>query len=411
MKKVLIVGTLDTKGPEHLFIKEAIENEGLKTIVMDVGVKGYPTFMPDITSSTVAAAGGSDISCLIEHDDRGYAIDIMMQGATKIVTDLYNNNVIGGIISLGGSAGTTIATAAMRLLPVGFPKVMVSTVTSGDIRHYVGYKDIVMIHSVTDISGINIISSQIFNNAAMAVSGMMKAHKKHHESKPIVAATMFGVTTPCVTTARQLLELQGYEVLVFHANGSGGIAMERLIETGIINGVLDVTTTELCDEIIGGTCSAGPNRLEMAGRMGIPQVVSLGALDMVNFGPLHTVPAQFVSRKLYKHNASSTLMRTNERECVELGKVISHKLNCSQGLTSLYIPLRGLSLIDVFDKPFYGRKEDAALFWSIRKHIDKNNVQVIELDTDINHESFALTIAKKLISLIKIHHAMRLKSS
>jgi uncharacterized protein (UPF0261 family) len=399
--KVAIIGTLDTKGNEFKFIKEIIENNGLETVVINTGVIGKPLFEPEISNNEVAELGGEPLEKLIEENDRGKAMDVMMEGARKAILKLHDEGEISGVISLGGSAGTTIGCYAMRALPVGFPKIMVSTVASGDTRPYVDIKDITMMYSVVDISGINVLSSSILSNAANAVSGMAKFVKpKVSETKPLIGATMFGVTTPCVTKAKEYLEENGYEVLVFHATGIGGRAMESLIESGFIKGVLDATTTEWCDELVGGVLAAGPNRLEAAAKMGIPQVVSTGALDMVNFGPYDTVPAKFKDRNLYKHNANITLMRTTTQENEELGKIIANKLNMASGNTALFLPLKGVSLIDTVGKPFYGKEEDRALFDQLRANIDKNKVEIIEMDTDINDEAFALAMAKKLLEML-----------
>ncbi|MBM7622527.1 Tm-1-like ATP-binding domain-containing protein [Sporohalobacter salinus] len=401
-EKVVILGTLDTKGEEFKFVKEIVEDKGCETIVIDAGVKGEPYFEPDISSDRVAEAGGMALDELIEKDDRGKAIDVMMKGAKKVVSDLFQKGELGGVISLGGSAGTTIGSAAMRVLPVGVPKVLVSTLASGDTRPYVGVKDIMMIYSVTDISGLNSVSRKILSNAAFAISAMVKdSPPEVDEEKSLVAATMFGVTTPCVTKVREYLEEKGYEVLVFHATGTGGKAMETLIESGFIEGVLDITTTEWCDELVGGVLNAGPHRLEAAAKNGIPQVVSTGALDMVNFGGIDSVPEEFRDRNLYEHNPSVTLMRTTKEENEELGEIIADKLNQSKGPTALFLPLKGVSLYDVEGKPFYGPEEDEALFESLRQNIDQNKVELIERETDINDEEFALEMAKKLIKFLE----------
>lgn len=401
-KKIVILGTLDTKGKEFKFIKEIIESQGLGTIVVNTGVKGEAFFEPDISSEEVAQLGGTTLSDLIADNDRGNAVDVMMKGASKVVLDLYEQDVPAGIISLGGSAGTTIATYAMRALPVGVPKVMVSTLASGDTAPYVGVKDITMMYSVVDISGINSLSSKILTNAAYAISGMAKAVlPKLEDEKPLIGATMFGVTTPCVTKAREYLESKGYEVLVFHATGTGGRAMEDLIEAGFIKGVLDITTTEWCDELVGGVLSAGPHRLEAAAKKGIPQVVSTGALDMVNFGPIETLPQKFKDRNIYKHNATVTLMRTTVEENQQLGKIIAEKLNLTAGNTALFLPLKGVSLIDVEGQPFYGKEEDEALFSTLKNHIHPEKIELYEMDKDINDEAFALAMAKKLVDMME----------
>jgi uncharacterized protein (UPF0261 family) len=297
----------------------------------------------------------------------------------------------------------------MQGLPVGVPKLLVSTVASGDTRPYVGTSDIAMMYSVVDIAGINGISEKILTNAAAGIAGMAKAAESfvsRIEKKPLVGATMFGVTTPCVTTAREWLEARGYEVLVFHATGAGGRSMEALIEAGFITAALDITTTELADELVGGVLSAGPDRLEMAGTLGIPQVVSLGALDMVNFGPLDTVPPQFKDRNLYVHNATVTLMRTTRDECAELGRIIARKLNAAKGPLTVFVPLRGVSMIDVVDKPFYDAEADAALMGELRAGL-RPDVELVEVDTDINDPAFATAMAERLDALYRAWAAAR----
>ena len=401
-KKVIILGTLDTKGEEFKFIKDIIEKEGVDSIVIDVGVVGEPKLIPDIDKNEVAIAGGSSIEDLIEKKDRGYAMETMMKGSAAIVKKLSEKEGVSGIISLGGSGGTSIASYAMRALEVGIPKVMVSTLASGDTRPYVGEKDITMMYSVVDISGINTLSSKILSNAAYALIGMVKGKAPElKEEKPLIGATMFGVTTKGVTVAKEYLENNGYEVLVFHATGAGGRAMEDLIRSGYIKGVLDMTTTEWCDEVVGGVLNAGPNRLEAASDMEIPQVVAPGALDMVNFGPIETVPDKFKNRNLYKHNATVTLMRTTKEENIEIGKVIGGKLNRAKKDTALFIPLKGVSAIDSNGEVFYGEEEDKALFNTLRETVDKDKVEMVEMNNNINDEEFAIAMAKKLINMIE----------
>ncbi|TDP26719.1 Tm-1-like ATP-binding domain-containing protein [Halanaerobium congolense] len=402
MSKVVIVGTLDTKGEESKYVKEIIEEEGLETIVIDAGVLGEPYFEPDIDRSEVAKAGGDKIKNLVEAADRGRSMEVMSDGAAEIVAELNQKGKVAGIISLGGSAGTTIGTTAMKRLPVGIPKVMVSTLASGDTRPYVGTKDITMMYSVVDILGVNSLSSEILSNAAFAVAGMVKGKKPEpKEKRPLIAATMFGVTTPCVEKARDYLEDHGYEVLVFHATGTGGRAMENLVEEGFISGVLDITTTELCDELVGGVLSAGPDRLEAAGKKGVPQVVSTGALDMVNFGPIDSVPKEFKNRNLYKHNPTVTLMRTTTEENKKLAEIIAKKLNKAESKTALFLPLKGVSMIDAEGQPFYGPDEDKMLFETLRENIDQDKVELIEKEMHINDEEYALALAKKMIELIE----------
>lgn len=405
-KTIALLGTLDTKGREFDYIKQIIEKRGHKTILIDAGIMGPPMIHPDIPREEVALKGGSTIEELISKKDRGFAISLMSKGASTIVQELYKEGKIDGIISLGGSGGTALSTAAMRMLPVGVPKVMVSTMASGDTRPYVGVKDITMMYSVVDISGVNRLSSHILANAAGAICGMVESKvseadkASNGKEKPLIGATMFGVTTPCVEKVRSILEENGCEVLVFHATGTGGMAMESLIESGFINAVADITTTEWCDELVGGVLSAGPTRLEAAGKIGIPQVVSVGALDMVNFGPMDTVPEQFKARKLYKHNPTVTLMRTTVEENRKLGEIIAEKLNKAKGSVVLFIPLKGVSAIDKEGMPFYDPEADAMLFETLKKHL-KPSIEVRELNCNINDTEFAEAIAYTLLQLIK----------
>jgi uncharacterized protein (UPF0261 family) len=351
---------------------------------------------PDIGRAELAP----NVAELAAAGDRGAAVTAMAEGAERVVRQLHADGRLDGILALGGSGGSSIATRAMRALPVGVPKLMVSTVASGDTRPYVGAVDVTMMYSVVDISGVNSVSARIMANAAGAIAGMVKATVPPLEEKPLVAASMFGVTTPCVTRARERLEEHGYEVLVFHATGAGGQSMEALARGGYLAGVLDATTTELADELVGGVLSAGPDRLEAAGAAGVPQVVSLGALDMVNFGPRETVPQQFETRNLYVHNPTVTLMRTTAEECAELGRTIGRKLSAAKGPTVLFVPLKGVSMIDVEGQVFYDADADAALFAALRETLD-DSVEVHELETDINDEAFAVAMADRLHELIR----------
>jgi uncharacterized protein (UPF0261 family) len=323
----------------------------------------------------------------------------MAAGAEEVVKRLHAEGRLDGILALGGSGGSSIATRAMRALPVGVPKLMVSTVASGDTRPYVGAVDVTMMYSVVDISGVNRVSGRIMANAAGAIAGMVGAQVPPLEEKPLVAATMFGVTTPSVTRARERLEELGYEVLVFHATGAGGQSMEALARGGFLAGVLDITTTELADELVGGVLSAGPDRLEAAGAAGIPQVVSLGALDMVNFGPRESVPERFEGRNLYVHNPTVTLMRTTPEESAELGRQIGRKLSGASGPTALYVPLKGVSMIAVEGQPFHDPAADDALLAGLHETLD-GGVELHEVDADVNDPDFATAMADRLHELI-----------
>jgi uncharacterized protein (UPF0261 family) len=396
MATVVLVGTLDTKGLEYDYLRERLRRHGVETILVDGGVLGYPLAEPDVTRDDVAAAAGADAGVLAEARDRGAAVEAMARGAAEVARRLHAEGRLDCILALGGSGGTALATEAMRALPVGVPKVMVSTMASGDTRPYVGATDVTMMYSVVDIAGLNAVSAQILANAAAAAAGMATAEAPaRRDAKPLVGATMFGVTTPCVTAARERLEELGYEVLVFHATGTGGQSMEALMRDGFITASLDVTTTELADDLVGGVLSAGPDRLEAAGELGLPQVVSLGALDMVNFGPLESVPAQFRDRLLYKHNPTVTLMRTTPEECAELGRRIAAKLNAARGQVTLFVPLRGVSLIDTEGQVFWDPVADRALFDALRENLD-SAVDVREVDAEVNDPELARAMADRL---------------
>ncbi len=400
MNKVVgLLGTFDSKASEYAYLKQRIEAQGVLTLTIDAGVFGS-SFAPDVPAAQVAEAGGGDLAELAARKDRGEAMAVMGRGAAVVATRLAAEGRIHGIIAMGGGGGSSIAATAMQALPIGFPKLLVSTLASGDVRPLVGVKDVTIMPAVVDIAGINRLSSRILANAAGAIAGMVRIeHLEAAGRKPLLAATMFGVTTPCVTRAREALEKAGYEVLVFHATGAGGRTMEELIGAGFIAGVLDITTTELADELAGGILSAGPDRLEAAGMMGIPQVVSAGALDMVNFGAPETVPAKYAGRTFYQHNPLVTLMRTTREENAALGAIVAGKLNKARGPTFFMVPRRGVSSIDVDGKPFHDPAADAALFQAVKANL-AGHVRVVEMDTDINDERFAVEAARLLIEAL-----------
>ncbi len=400
MKTIAIAGTFDSKGVEYLYVKNLIKSIGLKTFTIHTGVF-EPKFKPDVSNQEVARTAGEDIYEIAAKKDRALATEILSRGMEKLVPKLYEQGKFDGIISFGGTGGTSLITPAMRALPIGVPKVMVSTVASGNTEQYVGSSDIVMVPSIVDVAGLNSISTKIFANAVFAIAGMVNFENKEIiEKKPLVAATMFGVTTPCVNYARKYLEERGYEVLVFHATGVGGKSMEHLIKGGFIKGVLDLTTTEWCDELVGGVLGAGKNRLEAAGKNNIPQVVSVGALDMVNFGPVDTVPKKFEGRNFYKHNPTVTLMRTTVEENKIIGEKIAEKLNMATGKTALFLPLKGVSMLDEKGQKFYGEEEDKMLFDTLKNRINKDVVEIEELNLAINDKAFGEAAAKKLIDLM-----------
>lgn len=399
MKTIAIIGTLDTKGREFGFIKSLIEERGMQTLCINTGVF-EPAFEADVSNAEIAAAAGANIQEIVAKKDRAMATDVLSRGLEKLLPELYASGKFDGVISAGGSGGTSMAAPAMRALPIGVPKMIISTMASGNVSQYVGTSDLIMVPSIVDVEGLNDISRKIFTNAVNALCGMLHFPSEvKSDGKPLLAATMFGVTTPCIKAAKEYLESQGYDVLVFHATGAGGMSMESLIDAGFIKGVLDITTTEWCDEVVGGVLSAGPHRLEAAGRKKIPQVVSVGALDMVNFGPWDTVPPQFADRNLYKHNPTVTLMRTTAEELRQIGGRIAEKLNQAEGKTVLMLPLKGVSAIDVEGTPFYDPEADQVLFDILRSEVG-DSVEIIEMDNAVNDEMFALAAAKKLVSML-----------
>lgn len=398
MVTIALIGTLDTKGPEYAFVRARITAAGADAILIDTGTLDAPLVPADITRDQVAEAAGTTVAALAAQHDRDTAIATMGAGARSIVNDLVQEGRIHGVLALGGSSGSTLAATVMQALPIGFPKLIVSTLASGDTRPYVGNVDITMMSSIVDIAGINRLSEQVLANAAGAIVGMANAHASFTpsaESKQLVGATMFGVTTPAVTVARQRLEELGYEVLVFHATGVGGDTMESLIGSGVITGVLDLTTTEFADAHIGSTLPAGPERLLSAGRAGYPMVVSVGALDMANWGPVDTVPERFRDRNLFRHNASITLMRTTPEENIAIGEEIASRLNQASGPVTVILPLRGVSAIDIPGAAFHDPEADEALIATLKAKLDPR-ITVIELDTDINDPTFATAAANEL---------------
>lgn len=399
-KTVAIVGTFDTKGDEFAYLRALIGSTGLATVTIDCGVLEEPAFVPDVSRAAVAVAGGQTLDQLLATRDRGRSVAAMAMGAARVVRRLFEEGRIHGVISLGGSAGTTIGTAAMRELPAAVPKVMVSTLASGDTRPFVGVKDIAMLYPIVDIAGLNRLSREILANAAAAIAGMVNRERTADEGvKPLVVASMFGVTTPCVTAARHILERHGFEVLVFHATGTGGQAMEGLVADGYAAGVLDITTTELADELAGGVMSAGADRLEAAGRKGVPQVVCPGAIDMVNFGPIESVPERYRERRLHVHNPSVTLMRTTPGECAELGRITAQKLNRALGPVVFLMPLRGVSAIDCPGGPFYWPEANQAYLDALKSGL-RDRIRFVELDAHINDAPFADYAAHSLLGLL-----------
>jgi uncharacterized protein (UPF0261 family) len=397
MSTIAVLGTLDSKGEEHAWLAERIRERGHQTLLIDVGTGGPPLVKPDITREEVAAAGGIDLGPLIARKDRGECVVAMSKAAPVLLEKLASTGRIQGVISLGGGGGTAISSAAMRALPIGFPKLIVSTLASGNTAHYVGTKDIVMMPAIVDVAGLNRVSRMVFARAAGAICGMVETEVAADDAKPLVVASMFGNTTECVNEAKRIIEEAGYEVLVFAATGTGGKAMESLIASGMVSGVLDVTTTEWADELTGATLTAGPDRLDAAGKAGVPAVVAPGCLDMANFGEESSVPEKYAGRKFYIHNPQVTLMRTTPEECAELGRIIAEKVNRYTAPTEILIPRKGISVISVEGGAFYDPDADEALFSALRKHATK---PVIEFDETINSPVFARECAQRLIALM-----------
>ncbi len=407
MRKVVLAGSLDTKGADLAFVREIIQGEGFEVLVVDFGVLGEGPFEPDVRAEEVARSGGKSLKELRESRDKTEAMRVMARGLSDVCKRLHSEGKLDAIMALGGSGGTAIATEAMRALPLGVPKVMVSTVASGDVSPYVGTRDVVMFPSIVDVAGVNRISRVIYSNAAMALCGMLRAmdlpQRRSAQDKPIVAASMFGNTTPCVNRVKEILEGEGYEVLVFHATGTGGRTMESLIEDGFVQAVADITTTELADAVAGGVMSAGPDRLMAASRRGVPTVIVPGCVDMVNFWAMSTVPERYRGRKLYEWNPNVTLMRTNAEENREIGRWIARAANQSVGPVAVLVPLKGVSMLDSPGGPFWDEEADRACFDAIKENL-RPDVYYRELDLNVNDPQFAEEVAKTLLHLIEEQH-------
>ena len=399
MLTIAVLGTFDTKGPEHAFVADRIRARGHAPLLINVGCLAAPTIKPDITADDVAARSDENWRAILARKDRGESVSLMGRGAAALFAKLAAAGKIHGVISLGGGGGTAIATAGMRALPVGFPKLMVSTLASGQTAHYVGTTDITMMPAIVDVAGINRVSRAVFANAAGAICGMVEARQAPPSAtadRPLIVASMFGNTTPCVTEAKRILEEAGYEVLVFAATGNGGRAMESLIGSGLVAGVLDITTTEWADELVGGVLTAGPERLDATARAKIPAIVTPGCLDMVNFGEPSTVPAKFAGRNFYQHNAQVTLMRTTPAECAELGRILAEKLNRYPSPVTFLIPRRAISVISAAGQPFHDPAADEALFSAVKAGL-RPDIPVVELDVEINDPAFARACAETLL--------------
>ncbi|MBI3957165.1 MAG: Tm-1-like ATP-binding domain-containing protein [Chloroflexi bacterium] len=405
--QIALIGALDTKGEDFAFAQAEIERHGLAALVIDTGVMGEPAFAPEVSAAEVAAAGGRSLAELRAAGDRGAAIGVMAAGAAVLLKRLYDAKRIQGVLGMGGSAGTTIATTAMRALPLGAPKVMVSTLAGGNVAAYVGDSDITMLPSIVDVAGVNSISARIYTNAVAAVCGMATATPPEVDTKPLIAASMFGNTTELVDKCKRKLEAAGYEVLVFHATGAGGRMMEKLIREGYFVGVLDVTTTEWADELVGGVLSAGPARLDAAAQAGIPQVIAPGCLDMVNFGARESVPAKFdpstgsghSDRLFYVWNPTVTLMRTTPEENASLGRILAEKANAATGPVAFFLPANGVSILDSPGGLFWWPEANAALFDAIQLNT-RADIPVQVVEANINDDAFAEAVTTALLKFL-----------
>ncbi|MET3982941.1 Tm-1-like ATP-binding domain-containing protein [Streptomyces sp. PvR034] len=415
MTSVVLVGTLDTKGVEYGWLRERIARAGVEVVLVDTGIMGDPRVPADVPREAVARAAGTELTELRTAADRGAAVTTMARGAEATLLRLHAEGRLDGVLAIGGSGGTSIATRAMRALPLGVPKLMVSSMASGDVAPYVGSSDITMMYSVVDIAGINSVSAPVLANAAEAVAAMAKAYARtSHEARatrlgeggrPLIAASMAGVTTPGVDAARERLTELGYEVLVFHTSGAGGRTLETLAGQGLFAGVLDLTLSELADDLCGGILTAGPDRLSAAGRAGIPQVVSLGALDMVKFGPLESLPEHARYRRVRVHNPSITVIRTTQAECAELGRRVAGKLRVATGPTAVCLPLRGLSTLGAPGGPYHDAVADRALFTALREGLRGSTTRLYDYDTHINDPAFGRAAAERLHDMIAVRQA------
>jgi uncharacterized protein (UPF0261 family) len=397
MKRIYVTGTADTKGEELQYVKALIEKAGASAILADVGIRS-PHIAVDIPAAEIAGFHPRGTQFVLDGDDRGAAVEAMSEAFARFIA---SRTDIAGVIGLGGGGGTAIVTTGMRRLPVGVPKLMVSTLASGEVGQFVGASDITMMYSVTDVAGLNRISRIVLGNAAHAIAGMVMHTPPVVETRPAIGLTMFGVTTACVTQVVSRLG-NAFDCLVFHATGTGGQSMEKLIDSGMLVGVIDVTTTEVCDHLVGGVLSAGPDRLGAIARTRIPYVGSLGALDMVNFWAMATVPERFRGRKLYKHNPNVTLMRTSASECREIGAWIAGKLNACEGQVRLLIPEKGVSALDARGQAFYDAQADAALFDALEQTLHQTaSRRLMRLPLHINDPAFADALVEQFHAVVQ----------
>lgn len=402
-KPIAVIGTLDTKGYEVGYLRDLIQAQGHQTLVIDPGVLGAPAIEADITRQEVARAGGAELDALIAAGDKGQAIQTMIDGTRAIVARLYDQGRLGGVIAVGGGQGTAIGTTAMQTLPIGVPKLMVSTIASGQnvFEPYVGTSDVTLMHSVADIVGVNVVTRKIFANAAAAVSAMVEASAKVEETeKVVIGATMLGLTTPCVLQAREQLEEWGYEMVAFHPNGTGGRSMERLIDAGVIEGVMDVSLQELTGHVCHGLFDAGPDRMQAAAQRGLPQVVAPGGTDYIVLGSMESLTEDQRDRPLIVHNPNITLVRTAKDEMAEIGRLMARRLNEAQGPAAVLVPMGGFSFSDRPGHEFYDPEADAALVAALRADLDPR-IELQEIDAHVNDSEFARAAATKMRELME----------
>jgi uncharacterized protein (UPF0261 family) len=400
-KTILLVGAFDVKGEEYDFVRKLIETQNYNVLTMNFGVLGSTElFTVDVDNAEVARAGGGSIEQLQKDKDRGVAMKIMSAGVAACAKKLYGDGKFDGVLGMGGSGGTSVITSAMRALPIGVPKVMVSTIAAGDTSDAVGVKDITMIPSIVDVAGVNQISEKVYKEAAGAICGMVNMdYSSSIDPKQIITASMFGNTTTCVNRCREALTAKGYEVLVFHCTGTGGKTMEGLVDEGYVIAVLDITTTEWADEICGGVFSAGTTRLDAPGKAGIPHLIVPGCVDMVNFGSRESVPEKFNDRLFYEWNPLVTLMRTNIEENASMGKIFAEKANASKGRVAFLLPLKGVSIMDSEGEQFWWPEANQAMFNAIKENVNPS-IPVVELECNINDEEFSQKAVEMLMDMI-----------
>jgi uncharacterized protein (UPF0261 family) len=402
MKKTIgMIGAFDTKGAEYAFVRDAILARGHGVVAINTGVMDTTKLLPvDVEAAEIAAAGGSDLEALRAKQDRGAAMKAMAAGAARLLPRLVKERSLDGVIGMGGTGGTSVIGAAFQALPIGFPKLCVSTAAAGNVAPYVGTKDIVMMPSIVDVAGINRISRLIFSRAAGAICGMVESEPAQStDDRPVITASMFGNTTTCVNACVETLTQKGYEVLVFHATGTGGRTMESLVDDGLVDAVLDITTTEWADTVAGGVFDAGSDRLSAPGRRGIPHLICNGCIDMVNFGAPSTVPEKYKGRLFYEWNPSVTLMRTDIEENRRMGQAFAEKANAAKGPVAFLLAMKGVSILDGDGERFCDRAADQAFVDALKQDL-RPGIPVVEFDANINDPAFSTKAVEMMLGLV-----------